>query len=436
MFNTDKPIINVSEDKFNRANLANQIAGAINAHNSDSSIVIGIDGPWGSGKTSFVNLIFSQLEKLAEQKNEQVDHQIMMSFHPWMCGDSQQMMLQFFLRLSEAINHYQDSLATLNESDKLKNGFIKITSTLINIGKVCAPLSSCFGIPGLRNSVEAGLEVADRAIQAYGKDNDIAQNTNLEHQKDCINKLLKEHKIKLIIHIDDIDRLTDTETRNVFQIVKALADFHNTIYILSFDRDLVASALNKLHAGKGQAYLEKIIQVPFEIPAINSDGINEIFAKMLYDITMRNVINIDNKDWQKGLANGILNYLTTIRAINRFINFFDLKYALLGRRVDLLDLIAITTIQLFEPNLYSKIYKECNRLYADDEFTSKRIHFKIQGTDVELNDQRSAEAIIEFLFDSGYNIGNNSDEVRLENIGARIRNRDYFQQYFELSYNF
>ena len=191
MFNTDKPIINVSEDKFNRANLANQIAGAINAHNSDSSIVIGIDGPWGSGKTSFVNLIFSQLEKLSEQKNEQVDHQIMMSFHSWMCGDSQQMMLQFFLRLSEAINHYQESLATSNKSDKLKKGFIKITSSLINIGKICVSLSSCFGMPGLRNYLEAGLEVADRAIQAYGKDNDIAQNTNLEHQKDCINKLLR-----------------------------------------------------------------------------------------------------------------------------------------------------------------------------------------------------------------------------------------------------
>ena len=65
-------------------------------------------------------------------------------------------------------------------------------------------------------------------------------------------KKLKDEKIKIIVSIDDIDRLSDEEIVAVFQLVKSLADFPNTIYVLAFDYDVVVRALGKVQHGDGK----------------------------------------------------------------------------------------------------------------------------------------------------------------------------------------
>ena len=112
---------------------------------------------------------------------------------------------------------------------------------------------------------------------------------NLQKKKDEIIKKLKEEKLKIVVAIDDIDRLSEEEIVAVFQLVKALADFPNTVYLLAFDREVVVQALEKVQSGKGEAYLEKVVQVPFEIPSPNMTSIhNAFFSKLdetLGDIT-------------------------------------------------------------------------------------------------------------------------------------------------------
>lgn len=53
-----------------------------------------------------------------------------------------------------------------------------------------------------------------------------------------------------------------------------MADFPNTVYLLTFDYDVVVHALSKVQYGDGKEYLEKIIQVPFEIPTANVERIH------------------------------------------------------------------------------------------------------------------------------------------------------------------
>ena len=67
--------------------------------------------------------------------------------------------------------------------------------------------------------------------------------------------------------IDDIDRLNHVEIRQVFQLVKKLADFKNTVYLLAFDKDVVLDGFEaKCKQAPGEQYLEKIITVPFDVP--------------------------------------------------------------------------------------------------------------------------------------------------------------------------
>ena len=85
-------------------------------------------------------------------------------------------------------------------------------------------------------------------------------NTLIEKKEILNNKLLK-YKGKIIVFIDDIDRLNKSEIRLLIQLIKAVCDFPNIIYVLSFDKSIVSSALSDEQSLDGNAYLEKIIQL-------------------------------------------------------------------------------------------------------------------------------------------------------------------------------
>lgn len=106
---------------------------------------------------------------------------------------------------------------------------------------------------------------------------------DLQDIKNKIIEKMTEENLKIIVSIDDIDRLSEDEIIAVFQLVKALADFPKTIYLLAFDYDVVVKALGKVQHGDGKEYLEKVIQVPFEIPAPSMESIHDaLFFKVKY----------------------------------------------------------------------------------------------------------------------------------------------------------
>ncbi len=91
------------------------------------------------------------------------------------------------------------------------------------------------------------------------------QEKDLTALKNALDDELGSKENKVIIIIDDIDRLNSIEIRQVFQLVKSLADFKNTIYLLAFDKQVAIDALAEVQKAPGQLYLEKIIPVCFDI---------------------------------------------------------------------------------------------------------------------------------------------------------------------------
>ena len=67
-------------------------------------------------------------------------------------------------------------------------------------------------------------------------------------------------------------------------MVKQVADFPNIIYILAMDREVVRRALQEVHNVDGNEYLQKIIQVPFEIPELRKSKLNSIFFSRLDEV--------------------------------------------------------------------------------------------------------------------------------------------------------
>ena len=334
MLSPDLPIAKLEEDGLNRGSFAESLAKTLVQYSFPSSLTIGLYGEWGSGKTSLLNMVFENVERID-------DSVVVLRFNPWLCSDPKQLVTQFFKQMATAI--------------KLKKRAADKAWELID--QYADILGATSVIPVAGEIVAAFTKVLTKKAEEETKE----RTNDLQESKNQIIKKLRDEKIKIIVSIDDIDRLSEEEIVAVFQLVKSLADFPNTIYVLAFDYDVVVRALGKVQHGDGKEYLEKIVQVPFEIPAPNIDDIHEaLFSKL-----NRILGDIPEEDWDKEtwfelFQQGIKNYIRSIRDVIRYTNVFSLKYELLKNETSAADLLGLTCLQVFEPTVYSKLpsYKD------------------------------------------------------------------------------
>lgn len=131
-------------------------------------------------------------------------------------------------------------------------------------------------------------------------------------------------------------------------------DFPNVIYVLAMDREVVRSALAEVHNIDGDEYLEKIIQVPFELPELRKTKLHDIFCTKLDQIIreLPSEVIWDQQYWYRVFHNCVEPYINTIRDINRVINTFQFKYGMLYQETAFEDMVGITTIEVLEPELY------------------------------------------------------------------------------------
>lgn len=383
MISPDLPITKSTEDTLNRNSFAGRLAQALLQYSFSSSFTIGLYGAWGSGKTSLLNMI---LENVASTD----DSVVILRFNPWMCSDPKQLIMQFFKQLASAI--------------KLKKPTTDHAWELIN--QYADIFDAVNAIPGIGTLLAA----AGKSLATEAKKRIDIQTNDLQGRKDKIIQAMTEENLKIIVSIDDIDRLSEDEIIAVFQLVKALADFPNTIYLLAFDYDVVVRALGKVQHGDGREYLEKVIQVPFEIPAPSMASIhNALFSKLDTILSDIPEDNWDKVTWAELFQYGLKEYIRSIRDVIRYANVFSLKYELLKNETDPVDLLGLTCLQVFEPTIYSKLpkYKDtlcgANSSYsyeqqkADEEKTQRTIEELVPDNGITAN-VVAAKKILGILF--------------------------------------
>lgn len=342
MLNPDLPIYKAEEDRLNRARFAKELVGALNRTWFSTSFTIGLYGPWGSGKTSLLNMIVDEIEE------NHLDI-IVFRFNPWLCSDEHELITQFMKQLANAIKKSDNSaLSDLYESivkyGDLFDPFVKFLPSLF-------AFEGGEAISGFWKGVKSKIDQREADVQTI---------------KDNIIKILNKKECKVLVTIDDIDRLSDEEIISVFKLVKSVGDFPSMIYLLAFDFDIVVRALKNVQHGDGSEYLEKIIQVPFEIPSVNLRSIHIELYKRLEELTHEynyEIYNNDERSYFDLIEYGVGNYINSFRDLNRFFNVLILKASLLRSEVNLVDLMGITCLQVFEPIAFSKL-KYCKSLFT------------------------------------------------------------------------
>lgn len=315
----DKPVESSIEDKFQRQNFSDRIASTIINNKSSNGVVIGLYGKWGEGKTTVLNFIRKEIETNSDF--------IILNFNPWRYSNEEDLIKLFFYKVSELLQKDLDS-----NKEKLGK-FIEKYGSITNLFGFDAPKAVNFLL-----------------------------NIDLEELKDRIDSFLKESEKKLIVFIDDIDRLNKDEIFTLFRLVKLTGDFKKTTYILSFDETMVANAIGSRFGGDdigaGFNFLEKIIQVPLRLPKISHSDLLKYNYDKIGEILFKNEIKItenDQKVFFTIFSKNLANKLTTPRMVLRYANTLSFSLPLMKEEVNIIDLMLIEAVKVFYPEYYDFI---------------------------------------------------------------------------------
>ena len=334
-YNSDKPIEYSEQDLLGRTTFSKQLGEAIYKYDGKDGLVLGVFGKWGTGKTSILNMVVNEINLLSENED---NRPIIVNFSPWNYTDKDNLISLFFRVLKNRLDMDKDE-------EKRKK-----------IGKALADYSDALDALSLVPMVGSGVAAILKTI-AKAQGAELSKDVDIDTTKESLELVLSDTNQKIIVIIDDIDRLTNTQIRDIFQLVKQVGNFPNIIYVLSMDRDVVCRALESVHNIDGAEYLEKIVQIPFEIPALLKPKLKEIFLEKLDD-TVNDIsdnVKIDKYYWSEVFINCIEPYIKTLRDVNRVINTFQFRYKILYEETAFEDMVALTTIEVLEPQLYQWI---------------------------------------------------------------------------------
>lgn len=361
MYYSDKPIDSKGDDQLGRGGFAALLAQSLLNLNTQDTFTVGLFGKWGSGKTSIVNMMLNEIDEHQKScpENEKL---IVVHFEPWNFSSADQLLSQFFIRLSSEFRSKGDErLSKIGEALETYSDAFDLLSAVPLAGNLLAFLG------------KKGAEVAGSKLKKGGDEKDISK------QKEFVIKLLQEQSNRILVVIDDIDRLSNEQIRQVFQLVTSVAKFPNTIYLLVFDKDIVVKALEKVQEGSGKDYLEKIIQMPIQIPDIKPAKLRQVLIDRLNVILSRHEgIGFQQPRWQNLYESCIAPFVDSLRTINRLCNAVQFKLSSIATEVDFTDTVAISALEIQYPEVYEWVKEHKSLLTGGFDLSTIRERNKTQ----------------------------------------------------------
>lgn len=161
-----------------------------------------------------------------------------------------------------------------------------------------------------------------------------------------------EHPI--IVVLDDIDRLSTSEIRDVFKLVRLTASFPNVSYVLAFDRARVESALGE-EGIPGRDYLEKILQVAVDLPQIPEQVLNRQVFDALNEVFLNagQSLELDERVWPDVFMEIVRPLIRNMRDVRRYAAAVQGTVEVVGDQVALADLLGAEAIRVFLPDVFA-----------------------------------------------------------------------------------
>ena len=382
-----------SDDQLGFSPLAARIAQAIVSDASSDGLVVGLEGSWGSGKSSLVSLTRRELARLPDNQRPTI-----IDFRPWLIGNREGLLAALFADFGRATGEIH-----LRFGDATANSVLAIEHARKELKEFASRLEPASALLGLLSTVNPlfGLLASLLRIGARSA-KEKSDGPSVSKLKSKLDKSLAKLPVKIVVLIDDVDRLDPSEVVELLRLVRSVADFSNVVYVLCYDSKILSHAIEVTSkVSDGHAYLEKIVQVSVPVPKPEPFFLRRWFERSL------TFLDGASKDQVIARLRTVIDseggrILVTPRAVVRALNAVHFSWRALGDRVDVADMVWIQLIRIGNPALYRWIEGYTANMCSMKEGRAQlSVYSKLSELDrlksITEKDERSFSVIIDDL---------------------------------------
>lgn len=331
------------EDRLGVAPFAERISKVIQNLQAPNGYVIGLQGAWGSGKSTVLNFVTAYLERFNEAAAA-ADKITIINFRPWIVAGHQDLIAAFFKLIAESLEPREVRWKRQKKrmvrsfgfgSEKLVDTVAALAVTADPTGGIASGTAGAVAKGSLRTMVDRFLE--EPSLQVV-------------HQN--LVKQLAASGRRFLVVIDDLDRLEDSEIKEIMRMVKTIGHLPNMIYLLAYDREIVWKALDDGLDRIGPKFAEKIVQQELELPKPSRGSLLSILADQTAFLppapegSMR---------WFYIVQYGIQRWAQYPRDVLRLGNAAKFAWSALEGEIDPHDLLAMEGLKLFDTAAFNWI---------------------------------------------------------------------------------
>jgi hypothetical protein len=354
---SDRPLEGKDDDSLGFAPYVDAMVAFLRSKDTQPPLAIGINAPWGRGKTSFMNMLESEL-KVKSQWFGPVRFATEW-FNPWKYSNDEQVWAAFVAVITKCIRGGlglwgRIKFETLRFYNNIQNRKIAFLIRLVVFAAVCTMFFIIAFDPQMKNfaltlvanqwgdNVKIALETSwvgrfipwlggvilafllyTKVIRVFNIDlldylkttnfkNKIGTLTQFEKEMNLLNACMpKKSKLKVVIFVDDLDRCNPAVLWEVIEALQLLAVSKRTIFILGMDLKIVANTINvnypklsqeltefdgTLQHGWGYRFLEKVIQTRLSVPAYGLAQLNNLVLQTLGTEEVSDIVPLDNNE--------------------------------------------------------------------------------------------------------------------------------------------
>ncbi len=305
-------------DLLNNEAIAKTIVSLIR-DSKDQPISIGIHGDWGAGKSSILEMVEKEVSNAPAQQGKRYS---CIRFNGWKHQGFEDSKIALMSSIISELEKKEKLGSKAGEILKKLWKNINWMSVAKTAGKTALGIATgtvpitllSSAIDTLKSTVttEEGVTGAIETIGGYLKDAKITEDTSSNKEfsefQENFSELLDDASIdKLVVLIDDLDRCLPEVAINTLEAVRLFMFTDKTAFVIAADESMIRYAVkkhfpdatdeNKYNIGDAFAnkYLEKLIQIPFRIPALG-----EVEACIYIMILMvGSVLSDENESYKK-----------------------------------------------------------------------------------------------------------------------------------------